>query len=236
MQSVEYAVIAAAGLGSRLGHGMPKCMLEIGGVTLLSKLIHILEPIVPHIHVVVGYREEMIIELVARHHRKVVLVRNPQFRTTNTAQSMALGAKGCSGKVVFIDGDLLIEPGSLRNFITRAATCDLMVGVTSSISENAVFVQSKSVAFEDMVVTGFSRTEASALEWANVFSGPAGFLDDEKNYVFNRLEHHLPAPAFSLNLREVDTIADLAEARRFDQVLASMQSNRPSEGVDEINW
>ena len=36
MQPVDFAVIAAAGLGSRLGYGIPKCMLEIGGSTLLS--------------------------------------------------------------------------------------------------------------------------------------------------------------------------------------------------------
>lgn len=226
MQPVEYAVIAAAGVGSRLGHGIPKCMLEIGGDALLSKIIHTLEPIVRRIHVVVGYREEMITDLVARHHRKVVVVRNPHFRTTNTAQSMALGAKGCTGKVIFIDGDLLIEPSSLRSFIARAAGHDLMIGVTSFISENAVFVQTGSGESADMAVTSFSRTDASSWEWANVFAGPANFLDTEENYVFNRLERYLPAEACPLNLREVDTAADLAEARKFDLHLASLRDSR----------
>lgn len=223
MQSVEYAVIAAAGIGSRLGHGMPKCMLEIGGVTLLSRLIHNLEPVVRRIHVVVGYREEMIVDLVSRSHRNVVLVRNPHYRITNTAQSMALGARGCKGKVLFLDGDLLIEPRSLMSFVSFAADSDLTIGVTPSISENPVYVRTTSASGEGMIVTGFSRTDASSLEWANVFSGPAQFLDEEKNYVFNRLEQHLPAAAFPLNLREVDTVADLVEAKKFAQELATIQ-------------
>ncbi|MFC3682031.1 NTP transferase domain-containing protein [Hydrogenophaga luteola] len=216
MQPVDFAVIAAAGLGSRLGYGIPKCMLEIGGSTLLSKLIDTLTPLVRRIHVVVGYREEMIVDLVARRHRDVVLVRNPQFRTTNTAQSMALGARGCHGKVLFLDGDLLIEPESLQAFVTEAACHPLLIGVTPSSSENAVYVTTRTQARGETLVTGFTRTQATPLEWANVFAGPADALDGEVRYVFNRLEQQLPIPCSELNLREVDTVADLSEARRFD--------------------
>lgn len=196
-------------------------MLEIEGISLLSRLIQILEPVVRRIHVVVGYREEMIVDLVSRSHRGVVLVRNPHYRTTNTAQSMAIGARGCRGKVLFLDGDLLIEPRSLTGFISFAAGTNLTIGVTRSISENPVYVHTTETHDGDMIVTGFSRTDASSLEWANVFAGPAQWLDEEKNYVFNRLEQHLPAAAFPLNLREVDTVADLVEAKKFAVELAA---------------
>lgn len=216
MQPVDFAVIAAAGLGSRLGYGIPKCMLEMGGSTLLSKLIDTLTPLVRRIHVVIGYREEMVVDLVSRRHRDVVLVRNPQFRTTNTAHSMALGARGCQGKVLFLDGDLLIEPESLQAFVTEATSHPLLIGVTPSSSENAVYVTTRTQAGGGTLVTGFTRTQATPLEWANVFAGPADALDGEDRYVFNRLEHQLPVPCSELNLREVDTVADLSEARRFD--------------------
>jgi choline kinase len=218
MQPVDFAVIAAAGLGSRLGYGIPKCMLEIGGSTLLSRLIDTLTPLVRRIHVVVGYREEMIVDLISRKHRHVVLVRNPNYRSTNTAQSMALGARGCKGKVLFLDGDLLIEPESLRRFVAEAASHRLLIGVTAANSENAVFVDTQREAGQ-LLVTGFTRTHKTSIEWANVFAGHAGLLDEEVNYVFNRLERHLPTPCCELNLREVDTVADLSEAKRFDQAL-----------------
>ena len=47
MQTIGSAVIAAAGLGSRIGMGMPKCMIEIDGVTILSRLLTALRPHVP---------------------------------------------------------------------------------------------------------------------------------------------------------------------------------------------
>lgn len=85
-------------------------MLELGGITLLTRMIRLLESHISRIHVVVGYREDMVIDHCARYHPQVVLVRNPDFRTTNTAQSLALGALHLTGKCVFLDGDLVINP------------------------------------------------------------------------------------------------------------------------------
>mgnify|MGYP003131060655 FL=1 len=60
MQVVEGAVIACAGLGSRLGLGLPKCLIEVDGKTILTRLIESLRPHVSRIHVVIGYREELV--------------------------------------------------------------------------------------------------------------------------------------------------------------------------------
>jgi choline kinase len=98
-------------------------MLEIDGRTILSGLVETLEGLVPRIHVVVGYREELIVEHCARYHRSVVIVRNPEFRTTNTARSVALGARGILRKALFLDGDLVISPESLRGFVQPQPRC-----------------------------------------------------------------------------------------------------------------
>lgn len=231
MQPVECAVIAAAGLGSRLGHGMPKCMLEIEGSTILGRLVDTLRPLIPRIHVVIGYREELIIDLCARRYRDVVLVRNPEFRTTNTAQSMALGAHASSGKTLFLDGDLLVTPESLHGFVARAAEFPLAMGIAATRSENAVCVRAgKSASTQGRVVEGFTRDEKLEYEWANVFAGPADFLEGATGFVFSHLERHVPVPAFELDLREIDTAADLEEARAFAKTLvipAAMRNPSP---------
>lgn len=218
MQPVECAVIAAAGLGSRLGHGLPKCMLEIGGKPLLTRLIETLRPLIPRIHVVIGYREEMIIDLCAREHRDVVLVRNPKYRETNTGESMALGARGCGYgvKVLFLDGDLLINPESLGNFVQAAAESDLLIGITPAQSEDAVCVElTDSFASSGPVVTGFTRSALQPFEWANIVAGPNSLMNEVSGYVFERLRDYLPSPAFALDLREVDTSSDLERAKQF---------------------
>lgn len=219
MRTVEGAVIACAGLGSRLGMGMPKCMIEIGGVTLLSRLIQALTPLVPRIHVVVGYREELIVEHCARHHRDVVIVRNPAFRTTNTAHSIRMGSLGFRNKVLYLDGDLIIQPDSLRGFIEAAREVPLLVGMTRAKSSQAVFVTVRDAGDgQPAVIEAFHRDPETTWEWANVFAGPPGLLEGATRYVYECIEPQLPAAARALDLYEVDTPEDLllAEAGIFE--------------------
>lgn len=218
MQTVDSAVIAAAGMGTRLGLGMPKCMIEVGGKTILSRLVETLRPHVSMIHVVVGYREEMIVEYCHKYLADVVLVRNPDFRTTNTAQSLFLGAQHLPGKIIYLDGDLIVEPASLSRFLARASQVPLLVGVTEAKSENAVFVNATATA-ETMVVKAFTREQPGPYEWANVFCGDRELLAGADGYVFERLNNYLPVPAHALSVAEVDTAADLVAAVQFTHSL-----------------
>jgi choline kinase len=214
MQPVGNAVIAAAGLGSRLGLGHPKCMLEFGGVTLLSRMIRTVEAHVSRIHVVVGYREDMVIDHCARHHPQVVLVRNPEFRTTNTAQSLALGASHLTGKCVFLDGDLLMNPDSFSAFLVRAAQSDILIGLCQPNTENAVYVHAEESS-HGLTLTGFTREQRTCYEWANVFAGQSTLMNGAENYVFEQLNKFLPLPGHLLELAEVDTNSDMRAAELF---------------------
>ncbi len=218
MQIVGSAVIAAAGLGSRIGLGMPKCMIEIGGETILTRLLGALRPHVPIIHLVVGYREEMVIDYCSRNHRDVVLVRNPDYRTTNTAYSFSCGARHLKGKVIYLDGDLVISPKSLADFLTAAKEKEVLVGVTNSKSDNPVFIKyNQNEKFLD--VLGFTRDVPSQVEWANIVSGPNHLMLNATGYVFSRLEEYLPLDGYMLDLAEVDTSEDLKNATMFVQKL-----------------
>lgn len=214
MQHVENAVIAAAGLGSRLGLGHPKCMLEFGGITLLTRMIKMIESHVARIHIVVGYRENLIIEHCARYHPQVVMVRNPDFRTTNTAQSLALGARYLKGKCVFLDGDLVINPDSFSAFLDHASRTEILVALCQPNTENAVFADAEESAL-GLTVKGFSREHPTLCEWANVFAGPSTLMNGAENYVFEYLTKYLPLPGHMLELAEIDTIADMRSAEIF---------------------
>lgn len=187
MPALDCAVIAAAGMGTRIGLGMPKCMIEIAGKTLLTRLIEGLRPHVRTIYVAVGYREDMVIDFCARHHRDVVLVRNPEYRETNTATSAAKCVRHARGKVIYLDGDLVIEPDSLSAFVQAAARHPILVGVTRPNSQNTVYAQAQAGP-EGLRLNGFSRTEPSKHEWANVVSGPADLLAGASGFVYERLQ------------------------------------------------
>ena len=58
------AVILAAGVGRRLQaltQNLPKCLIPIGGKTLLSRYLNNLEQVgISQVSIVVGYKEELI--------------------------------------------------------------------------------------------------------------------------------------------------------------------------------
>jgi choline kinase len=213
MQSIEGAVIACAGLGSRLGMGLPKCMIEVDGQTILSRLVRALRPHVPRIHIVVGYREDIVTEYCSRYYRDVVLVRNPDFRSTNTAHSLRLGSVGFSNKVLYLDGDLIINEESLTRFIENSVKTRFLIGITPAKSSQAVFVSTQQNENGDSIeLKAFHRSPSAKYEWANVFSGPPNILRDGSGYVFESLQSILPARAQELQLFEVDTSEDLERA------------------------
>ena len=213
MQPIEGSVIACAGLGSRLGMGMPKCLIEIGGCTILTRLIEMLRPHVPRIHVVIGYREELVIDHCARHHPDVVLVRNPNFRDTTTVDSYRLGSIGFHNKVLFLDGDLIINEHSFDLFLALAAAKELLIGVTPAKSSQPVFVNTRANAQEGAEeVLGFHRGQKTNLEWANLFCGNPAILNAPNDYVYECLEKFLPASGRCVELFEIDTLEDLSRA------------------------
>lgn len=173
------------------------------------------------IRVVVGYREELVINLCAKLHRNVVIVRNPHFRTTNTVQSMAMGARGLQGKTMFMDGDLIIDPTSLNEFIGRAESRAVLAAIAPSRSENPVNVElaARPRPDDDMLITAFTRGQGHGYEWANVVAGPSQMLDNATGYVFERLEELMPLSAAVVELREVDTASDLLQAKEFVEAI-----------------
>lgn len=212
MPYVEGAVIAAAGLGSRVGLGIPKCLIDVDGQTILSRTIACLRGLVPQIHVVVGYREELVIDHCAQHHRDVIIVRNPNFRTTMTSQSYALGARPFSGSVLYLDGDLLLEREQVEGFLKAAETVPILVGLTKVKSEHAVFAKT-SQADQSLKVTNFSYEHREPNEWANIVSAPAHLFERSEGHVFQTLADYLPLPAHVLDVLEIDTQQDLQAVR-----------------------
>jgi len=114
------ALILAAGVGSRLGTltlDKPKCLLEVGGGTILSHQLAALKGVgVSRTIIVTGYRAEDIRTAVKG--ESVELIHNPDFRTTNVLYSWFLGSATLSGDHIFLHGDTIFEPALLSKALT----------------------------------------------------------------------------------------------------------------------
>ena len=69
------AIILAAGKGKRLGqvgHGIPKCLLEIDGTTLLEKYIFDLsEAGIEKVKIITGYKADMIKAVLQKNEKAI---------------------------------------------------------------------------------------------------------------------------------------------------------------------
>jgi choline kinase len=208
MPAVEHAVIAAAGLGSRLGHGKPKCLVEIDGVSVLAHLMHLLAD-VPDVRVVVGFMETEVIREIAAIRPDVIAVRNPGFRATTTLHSYAMGARGLTGDCLFMDADLLIVPETFHAFLDTCRPGEPRLALVRAMTTDAVYAE-----LEGDKLVEFNRDRPTEYEWSNISWLPVTLFDEiGHTAVYEHLRKYLPIATGTLESFEIDTVEDLERAR-----------------------
>jgi L-glutamine-phosphate cytidylyltransferase len=120
-------LVLAAGLGKRLApltEERPKGLIELGGRSLLARLLDGLQAAGVHETVlVVGYRQEMIRRALGSAHRGMPLryVVNSEFEKGPRLSLWAGRAELARDDVVLADGDVLFAPPLLERVVTAAA-------------------------------------------------------------------------------------------------------------------
>ena len=216
MQTVRNVVIAAAGMGTRLGVGKPKPLIKIRNKTILEYQLSLLEK-VENIFLVVGFMEEEVMSFARKIRRDIIFVRNANFQHTKTLGSFYMAAKIIDGAAIFMDGDMVIEPNSFAEFLETAAKIDdekLLIAVSERISDDPVYCYVEQSG-QALMIHGFSYEKKSAYEWANVVYMPAGLMINGNTHTFEHLEKFLPASAAIIDRLEIDTPEDLRDAENF---------------------
>ena len=78
MSSVKSVVISCAGIGSRLGLGLTKALVQINGRSLISWQLELFKD-VEDIRIVIGFQANDIIEEVRKHRQDVIFIFNHQI-------------------------------------------------------------------------------------------------------------------------------------------------------------
>ena len=216
MQAVKNVVIAVASMGTRLGAGKPKCLIEVNGKTLLEYQLALLKG-VENVFLVVGFMEENVMNFVPKIRRDIIFVRNANFQHTKTLGSFHLAARIIDGSAIFMDGDMIIEPQSFAEFMNATAKIDgddMLIAVSKRISDDPVYcdVDGRQAA---LTIREFSCEKKTPYEWANVVYMPASRMENGTSHTFEQLRKFLPASARVIDRLEIDTIEDLRGAEKF---------------------
>lgn len=126
------ALLLAAGVGKRLKpytEAMPKCLLEVGGHTLLARHLAIATTLgATRFTIVVGHEAEKIRREIAVLAPKIDVrfVANEDYRR-GSILSLSKGLDGLDDDVVFMDADVLYDPEAMRRLYRSSnASCALM--------------------------------------------------------------------------------------------------------------
>ena len=111
------ALILAAGRGTRMGNlEMPKCLLDLGGITILDYQIKCFKQVgIKNIFIVTGYNYEMISNHL---NEKVTFLHNPDFASTNNLYSLWAAKDVLKDDFVCVYSDLFFHQKILQKCIS----------------------------------------------------------------------------------------------------------------------
>lgn len=206
MQTAKSVVITCAGIGSRLGLGTTKALIDINGKSLIHWQLDLFQD-VGDVRIVVGFEANRVIEEVRKYRPDAIFVYNHDYFNTKTGTSYYLGAKDGNEYAMEYDGDLLVHPDDVKMLLDKDGE---WIAYADKRSEDAVYLSLN----EQGEVTGFSRDNGD-YEW----TGPCCLHRDKIQYtsgnVFNVLEPYIPLPGVKIRACDIDTYGDYQKAIEF---------------------
>ncbi|MBM7323484.1 NTP transferase domain-containing protein [Agrobacterium pusense] len=215
MSTTVTVVISCAGMGRRLGLSRTKALAQVCGRPLIHWQLDSISAI-ENVRIVVGYQAEEVIACVRQVRSDVVFAFNRDFQNTGTAASFVAGSAGAKGRVVSLDGDLLISPQEFARFIAIDGPA---LGVLKPSSEEPLYAL---LNRDTNRVEAFSREKSTkCLEWSGLCQldhiqiAESVAAGRGLGHVYELVEQHLPLPAVNVDAREIDTPEDFAIAERW---------------------
>ena len=203
MQTSKSVIISCAGIGSRLGLGTTKALININGKSLIRWQLELFKDI-DDVRIVIGFQSKDVVDEVLKYRKDVIFVYNHNYFETKTGASFYLGAKDANEYVIEYDGDLLVHPDDISLILN---TDGEYICYTDKISDEGIYLNVDS----NNNVINFSNKNGN-FEW----TGPACIKKDKLQYsnehVYNQLEPHLPMKGIKIRACDIDTYNDYERA------------------------
>lgn len=195
-------IICCAGMGTRLGIGTTKALVDIEGEPLIIRQLKLLEAF-DDIRVVVGFDAERVINIVKEYRKDVMFVFNYDYEHTGPADSLKKALVGARKYVITLDGDTIINPADFENLVMFPDEC---IGVSENASGETVFAE-----VDNNNVKSLSQNQGN-MQWSGISKISSTKLYGDFSHVYEMLEVHLPMKAFHVRLKEINTQKDYENA------------------------
>jgi len=134
MKMIKTAIVLAAGLGTRLNQltdGIPKCLVEINGRSILENALTNLEKNgIEETVIVVGYLKNEIINRVGSRfgQMKITYIENMAYDKTNNIYSLWRAKNYLQEPIILIEGDIFFEEQILKELLSVKYDACMVVG------------------------------------------------------------------------------------------------------------
>lgn len=192
-------VICCAGMGTRLGIGTTKALVQICGQPVIKYQLDLLKDY-SDVRVVVGYQADKVINTVRKYRNDVMFAFNYQYDSTGVGASLSKGMVCAQKYVVVIDGDVIVHPEDLRKILQYEGEC---IGGSKSNSDETFYLEIN----EDHSVLGFSEN-VTEYEWSGIAKIKSTNLKHSDGKVLDMIEPNLPIKMVEIRAKEIDTQED----------------------------
>lgn len=195
-------VICCAGMGTRLGIGTTKALVDICGKPLIIRQLELLN-YYHDIRIVVGYMAERVIEVVREYRKDIMFVFNYDYENTGVADSLRKALVAARENILILDGDTLENKDDFDSFLEFPYEC---IAISNITSEQPVMASVK-----DGKVTKLSKQKGE-FQWPGIAKIRCKRLTDKSSHVYEVINPLLPIESFMMRMREIDTPDDYENA------------------------
>ena len=204
-------IICCAGMGTRLGIGTTKALVDIAGEPLIIRELKLLREF-DDIRVVVGFDAERVISVVKQFRSDIMFVCNYEYEHNGPADSVKKALLGARKYVITLDGDTVINPDDFKRFVDFSGEC---IAVTENASDETI-----GSSVQDGKVIALSK-KAGNMQWSGIAKVNKSKLYGDSSHLYEVLSPYLPMTAFSMRLKEINIPKDYESA--IDWVSAGMR-------------
>lgn len=198
-------VICCAGMGTRLGIGSTKALINIEGKPLIIRILDLLKDY-SDIRIVVGYQAEKVIDIVTQYRKDIMFVFNYDFATSGIVQSFKKAIPYAREYIVEIDGDLLINAEDFQEFMDYPDEC---LGINLINSNNPIIADINNGEVTDFL------PKAGDYEWTGLLKVKKRHLFQQGEYLYEVIKPILPMKSLIVRARDIDTAEDYENALKW---------------------
>lgn len=191
-------IICCAGMGTRLGIGTTKSLINICGKPLIIRQLELLDDY-DDIRIVVGYDAERLIDTVNSYRKDIMYAFNYDYAHNGPGDSLKKGMLGSREYVITLDGDTVQDPDSFKSFLSYPGEC---IAVNKNASVDTI-----RATIENDQVTQFSNSDGN-MQWSGMAKVNSNELNGKSHHSYEMLNAILPIKAFYANLKEINTPDD----------------------------